>query len=228
MSSNKQSWVGQAFPRIEDAALLTGNARYIDDLSPMPGIKHASFLRSPYPHARIIDIDVSAALKIPGVYTVLTGDDISKITDPLVSAIRAPATYYPIAVEKVRYVGEPVVAIVAETIEQAKDAAELVELDIDSLPVNTSIIDSIAVDAFQLHEEAPGNVCIDFQMGESVAVSQAFESADHITKIRLVNNQVFVSAMEPRAFIGDYDKNKDRYVIYTGSVSYTHLRAHET
>ena len=113
MSSNKQSWVGQAFPRIEDAALLTGNARYIDDLSPMPGIKHASFLRSPYPHARIIDIDVSAALKIPGVYTVLTGDDISKITDPLVSAIRAPATYYPIAVEKVRYVGEPIAIILS-------------------------------------------------------------------------------------------------------------------
>ena len=93
MSSNKQSWVGQAFPRTEDAALLTGNARYIDDLSPVPGIKHVSFLRSPYPHARIIDIDVSAALKLPGVYKVLTGDDISKITDPLVSAIRAPVTY---------------------------------------------------------------------------------------------------------------------------------------
>tara|TARA_Y100000994_G_scaffold249389_1_gene260796 strand:- start:1351 stop:3687 length:2337 start_codon:yes stop_codon:yes gene_type:complete len=217
--------VSQPVTRTEDPRLLRGDGEYTDDRNIQNQV-FVFFVRSPIAHGKINSVAVESAKLSPGVLAVFTHDDVSEAgygtlpnNLPLKSRDGSPLVKPPrpiLAEERVRYVGEPVVAIVAETIEQAKDAAELVELDIDSLPVNTSIIDSIAVDAFQLHEEAPGNVCIDFQMGESVAVSQAFESADHITKIRLVNNQVFVSAMEPRAFIGDYDKNKDRYVIYTG------------
>ena len=182
MSSNKQSWVGQAFPRIEDAALLTGNARYIDDLSPVPGIKHVSFLRSPYPHARIIDIDVSAALKIPGVYTVLTGDEISRITDPLVSAIRAPATYYPIAVEKVRYVGEPIAIIVADDRYLGEDAAEVIDVRYEELSSVTDPLEALNDGAPILHERVGANLLHDrnFIYGDP---DTAFEKADRIIKI---------------------------------------------
>jgi carbon-monoxide dehydrogenase large subunit len=117
---------------------------------------------------------------------------------------------------RVRNVGEPVVAVIAETVDQARDAAELVELDIDPLPANTDLDAAVADGALQLHEEAPGNVCVDFQMGDAAATAAAFDKADHVTRLRLVNNQVFVSAMEPRAIIGDYDTDAGRYIVYTG------------
>lgn len=127
MAENSDNWVGKAVPRLEDEALLSGNARFIDDLSPVPGIRHAAILRSPYPHAIIRNIDASAAREMPGVVGVVTGREITEISDPLVSAVRAPIEYYPIAVEKVRYAGEPVAVIAAEDRYIAEDAMELVE-----------------------------------------------------------------------------------------------------
>ena len=102
MAGQPDNWVGQAVPRLEDAALLTGNARFIDDLSPLPGIRHVAMLRSPHPHARIVSIDAEAARNIPGVTGVVTGIEIQQYLNPLASAVRAPIAYYPIAVDKVR------------------------------------------------------------------------------------------------------------------------------
>ena len=127
MGENSDNWVGKAVPRLEDEALLSGDARFIDDLSPVPGIRHAAILRSPYPHAIIRNIDASAAREMPGVIGVVTGREIAEISDPLVSAVRVPIEYYPIAVEKVRHAGEPVAVIAAEDLYIAEDAMELVE-----------------------------------------------------------------------------------------------------
>ena len=102
MTDNENDWVGQAVPRFEDAALLTGNARFIDDLSPLPGIRHVAMLRSPHPHARILNINAETARALPGVTGIVTGQDIAALMDPLVSAVRAPITYYPMAVDKIR------------------------------------------------------------------------------------------------------------------------------
>ena len=217
--------ISQPVTRTEDPRLLRGDGEYTDDRN-IHNQVFAFFVRSPFAHGEIDSVVVEAAKLSPGVLAVLTHSDVDEEgygtlpnNLPLKSKDGSALVKPPrpiLAKDRVRYVGEPVVAIVAETMDQAKDAAELVELNINSLPVNTNIINSVAADAFQLHEEAPGNVCIDFQMGEVDATSEAFSSADHITKIRLVNNQVFVSAMEPRAFIGDYNKSEDRYVVYTG------------
>ncbi|MEC7973142.1 MAG: xanthine dehydrogenase family protein molybdopterin-binding subunit [Pseudomonadota bacterium] len=214
MSSNKQSWVGQAFPRTEDAALLTGNARYIDDLSPVPGIKHVSFLRSPYPHARIIDIDVSAALKLPGVYKVLTGDDISKITDPLVSAIRAPVTYYPIAAEKVRYVGEPVAIIVADDRYLGEDAAEIIDVRYEELPSVTDPLEALNDGAPVLHERVGSNLLHDrnFVYGDP---DTAFEKADRIIQIDWRYPKQSATPMETFGVIAHFEQQPNRYTVWS-------------
>ena len=208
MTRNKEPWIGQAVPRVEDAALLSGNARYIDDLSPVPGIKHVCFLRSPYPHARLIDIDISAALKMPGVYSILTGDDISAITDPLVSAIRAPVTYYPIAVEKVRYVGEPVALVIADDRYLAEDAAEVINVTYDELPAVVDPLEAIKAMAPPLHEKVGSNVLHDrqFVYGDP---DNAFAEADHVIKLNWRYPKQSATPMETFGVIAP--------------VSYTHL-----
>src|SRR5712675_2142479 len=120
-----QTWVGQAVPRKEDQALLSGRARFIDDLAPLPGLKHAAILRSPHPHARIRGIDATRARALPGVVGVVTGGELLRAVGPIPSVVRAPVPYYPFATDKVRYVGEPVAVVVADTRYIAEDACEL-------------------------------------------------------------------------------------------------------
>ncbi|MCZ6587757.1 MAG: xanthine dehydrogenase family protein molybdopterin-binding subunit, partial [Alphaproteobacteria bacterium] len=177
-------------------------------------------------HGDIKAINIDAAKAAPGVLAVYTHTDIDAAgfgnlpnNLPLKSRDGSDLIVPPrpaLAKGRVRNVGEPVVGVIAETLDQARDAAELVELEIDPLPANTDVDAAVADGALQLHEDAPGNVCIDFQMGDADATAAGFEAAAHVTRLRLVNNQVFVSAMEPRAFIGDYDTERDRYVVYTG------------
>mgnify|MGYP003299152247 FL=1 len=214
MARNKEPWIGQAVPRVEDAALLSGNARYIDDLSPVPGIKHVCFLRSPYPHARLIDIDISAALKMPGVYSVLTGDDISAITDPLVSAIRAPVTYYPIAVEKVRYVGEPVALVIADDRYLAEDAAEVINVTYDELPAVVDPLEAIKAMAPPLHEKVGSNVLHDrqFVYGDP---DNAFAEADHVIKLNWRYPKQSATPMETFGVIAQFERHPDRYTVWS-------------
>ncbi len=216
--------VSQPVPRTEDPRLLRGNGLYTDDRN-LDGQAHAVFLRSPVGHGRIATLDVAAARNAPGVLAVLTHDDIAAAglgtlpnNLPVKSRDGSPLIKPPrpvLADGTVRHIGEPIVAVIAETAAQARDAAELVVLDIEPLPAVTELEDAVADGAPQLHAEAPGNVCLDFQMGDADATAQAFDAAAHVTRLRLVNNRCFVSAMEPRAAVADFDKAADRYVLYT-------------
>ncbi len=217
--------VSQPVTRTEDPRLLRGGGVYTDDRK-LDGQAYAVFVRSLVAHGNIKAASIDAAKAAPGVLAVYTHTDIDAAgfgtlpnNLPLQGRDGTPLIKPPrpvLATGRVRYVGEPVVGIVAETLVQARDAAELVELDIETLPANTDLDAAVADGALQLHEDAPGNVCIDFQLGDAEATVAGFEAAAHVTRLRLVNNQVFVSAMEPRAFIGDYDTDAGRYIVYTG------------
>ena len=120
--------------RKEDEALLTGRARFIDDLSPIPGIRFAAILRSPHPHARIGRIEVARALALPGVRGIVTGAEVAELIGPVPSVVKAPIAYYPIAVDRARYVGEPVAVVVADTRYLAEDACDLIDVEYEAFP----------------------------------------------------------------------------------------------
>jgi len=214
MSDKKKYWVGQALPRFEDSALLTGNARFIDDLSPVPGLKHVSFLRSPYPHANIKRINTENALKLEGTVAVVTGSDIATVTDPLVSAIRAPIKYFPIAVERARYVGEPVAVVIAEDRYIAEDAAELVEVEYDPLPAIVDPLEALRKDSPVLHEEVGHNLLHDrqFHYGQPDA---AFSEAARIVRLNWRYPKQSATPIETFGAITHFERNPDRYTIWS-------------
>ena len=218
--------VSQPVTRTEDPRLLRGGGAYTDDKN-LAGQAYAVFVRSPIAHGTVGNVDVAAAKAAPGVLSVLTAADIeaaglgtlpnnlpvkSRDGSPLIKPARPL-----LATDRVRHVGQPVVAIIAETQAQALDAAELVVLDIQPLPPVTTLNDAVRDGAPQLHDGAPNNVCLDFQMGDADATAKAFEAAAHVTKVHLDNNRVFVSAMEPRAAIADFDTDDDRYILHVCS-----------
>lgn len=218
--------VSQPVTRNEDPRLLRGDGLYTDDKN-LDGQAHAVFLRSTIAHGDITSLDVGAAKNAPGVVAVLTVDDLeaaglgtlpnnlpvkSRDGSPLIKPVRPI-----LAKGRVRHVGEPVVAIIAETAAQARDAAELVELEIAPLPPVMALEDAVSPGAVQVHEEAANNVCLDFQMGDAEATATAFEEAAHVTRLHLDNNRCFVSAMEPRAAVADFDSAEDRYILHVCS-----------
>ena len=218
--------VSQPVSRNEDPRLLRGDGLYTDDKN-LDGQAHAVFLRSTIAHGDITSLDVAAAKNAPGVVAVLTVDDLeaaglgtlpnnlpvkSRDGSPLIKPVRPI-----LAKGRVRHVGEPVVAIIAETAAQARDAAELVELEIAPLPPVIALEDAVSPGAVQVHEEAANNVCLDFQMGDAEATATAFEEAAHVTRLHLDNNRCFVSPMEPRAAVADFDSAEDRYILHVCS-----------
>lgn len=218
--------VSQPVTRTEDPRLLTGRGNYTDDQN-LPGQAYAAFVRSNVAHGDINRLDTAAAAAAPGVLAVLTHKDIEAAgfgtlpnNLPVKSRDGTPLIKPPrpiLATDRVRHVGQPIACVVAESAALARDAAELVEVDIAALPAVVDVEEAVKPGAPQLHEEAPGNVCLDFQMGDAEATAAAFEKAAHVTKLRLVNNRCFVSAMEPRAAIGDYDTVADRWVLHVCS-----------
>jgi len=218
--------VSQPVTRNEDPRLLRGDGLYTDDKN-LDGQAHAVFLRSTIAHGDITSLDVAAAKNAPGVVAVLTVDDLeaaglgtlpnnlpvkSRDGSPLIKPVRPI-----LAKGRVRHVGEPVVAIIAETAAQARDAAELVELEIAPLPPVMALEEAVSRGAVQVHEEAANNVCLDFQMGDAEATATAFEEAAHVTRLHLDNNRCFVSPMEPRAAVADFDSAEDRYILHVCS-----------
>lgn len=210
--------IGQPVPRKEDPALLTGRGRYTDDLS-LDGQAHAHVVRSPYAHGVLRALDVSAARAAPGVLAVITAEDLADYGDmvcalPLKNAdgsalrtTRRPA----LARDKVRWVGDPVAVVVAETKAQAKDAAELVVLDVDTLPAVTEASEAAKPGAPQLYDELPGNSVLDFAFGDA---SEAFARAAHVQKLSIRNSRVVVAAMEPRSAIGVWEDG--RFTLHVG------------
>ena len=214
MSNTKKSWVGQAVPRLEDHALLTGSARFIDDLSPLPGIRHVAILRSPYAHAEIRQIDLEAARKIAGVAGVLTGAEIVSGLNPLASAVRAPITYHPIAVDKVRYVGEPVALVAAVDRYVAEDALEAIEVDYDPLPPVVDPVAAVEADAALVHEMAGSNQIHrrSFRYGDPEA---AFQRADKVIGLKWRYPRQSATPIETCGAIAHFEQAPERYTIWS-------------
>ncbi len=215
--------IGVPVKRAEDLRFLTGRGRYTSDLN-LPGQVYGYFLRSVRAHARIDALDISAAMAAPGVVAVFTGDDIK--TDGIGSI---PCAFAPdkgpmnepprpaLAQDKVRFVGDLVAMVVAETIDAAKDAAGLITVDYDDLGAVVSPADALAEGAPELHADAPGNVCFQWQLGDKAATDDAFAKADHIVGIDIVNNRKIPNAIEPRAACAAYDPASGVYTLYLAS-----------
>ena len=215
--------VGQPVPRKEDPTLLRGEGRYTDDIN-LPGQAFAVMIRSKIAHGVLKGIDIQAARAMPGVLAVLTHADLDaagfgplkcemNIPDRDGKPMKTPPRPS-LAKGKVRYVGEAVACVVAETAVQAKDAAEAVELDIEELPAVTSPAEALAAGAPQIHDDAPGNLVLDFHYGNAEAVKKAFAAAAHVTRLEINSNRIVVNPMEPRSAIGFYEN--DRWVLRLG------------
>ena len=214
--------VGQPVRRKEDDTLVRGKGKYTDDFA-LPGQVYAWMVRSSHAHGIIRGLDTTAARTMPGVLGVWTGADLasanygpftcglplkSRDGTPLLQTNRAA-----LMTDKVRFVGDPVAFVVAETLAQARDAAEAVVLDIDPLPAVTSAEEAAKPGAPQLYDHIPNNVALDYHFGDAAKVDAAFTDAAHVTKLDIVNTRVAVVAMEPRAALASYDKASERYTI---------------
>ena len=215
--------VGQPVPRNEDPVLLRGEGRYTDDLNE-PGQAYAWMVRSPHAHGLIKKIDVAVAKGMPGVIAIYTAADLAaygphKCIAPLVNRDGTPMKKPlrpSLATDRVRYVGDPVACVVAETALQARDAAEAIELDIQSLPATSLASDAAKPGAPQLYDDVPGNVACDFHYGDAEKVAAAFAGAAHVTKLALRSTRVVVAAMEPRAALCAFDAASGRFTLTAG------------
>src|SRR3954469_13863985 len=216
--------LGQPVPRFEDPRLLRGAGRYVDDIV-LPRMACGYVLRSPHAHALIRAINKTSAEAAPGVLAVLTGADWRQsgwgdlpTPDGLRRRGGAPAyrhKFPALAQDRVRWVGDYVAFVVAETREQAADAAELIQVEYEPLPSVVSSEAALAPDAPRVWEDAPDNLCFVHEVGDRAAVEAAFARADRIVRRRFVINRVTAAAMEPRGAIGDYNPADGRYTIYT-------------
>jgi carbon-monoxide dehydrogenase large subunit len=227
--------IGQPVPRTEDPRLLRGGGQYGDDFV-LANQAHGYILRSPHAHAKINAIDTSAARAAPGVLAVLTGEDWNKEqfgAFPVMVPRQKrdgtpmhPGTRAALPTDRVRLVGDDVAFVVAETVAQAKDAAELIDIDYEILPSVTSTGDAIKPGAPLVWDDCPNNECFFFELGDKEAVDKAFASAHHTTKIDYVVNRIAANAMEPRVSIGDYNRRDGRYTLYTSTQSVHGIRGH--
>ena len=225
-----QFGISQSARRKEDDALLTGGGLFQDDIA-LEREAHAWFLRAPHAHAEIEALDVAAARAAPGVLAVYTSGEVAAdglgtlpcTAGAFVALTRpdgSPACYPPnpmLAEGRVRHVGEAVVMIVAETRAAAHDAAELATVDYAPLPAVVDAARAREPGAPQLWAEAPGNLSCVWEQGDRAATDDAFEAADHVVELELVNNRLVVNTIEPRGALGDYDAAAERYILYTNS-----------
>jgi carbon-monoxide dehydrogenase large subunit len=214
--------VGQPVRRKEDDTLVRGNGKYTDDFS-LPKQVYAWMVRSSHAHGIIKGINISAAKAMPGVLGVWTGADLAAAGYkpfvcglPLKSRDGSPllqTNRMPLMTDKVRYVGDAVAFVVAETVAQARDAAEAVELDIEALPAVTNAAEAAKPGAPQLYDHIPNNVALDFHYGDTAKIDAAFAGAAHVTRLDIVNTRIAVVAMEPRVALGHFDKATERFTL---------------
>ena len=222
----KDSGIGASSKRREDVRFLTGTGNYTDDIN-INGQAYVHFLRSDIAHGTIDSLETSAAAAMPGVLKVFTAEDFAavggipcgwQVTDRHGEAMQEPK--HPVLAEgKVRYVGEMVAAVVAETYEQARDAAEAIELDISELPAVVDMKAALTADAPKVHDDLTSNLCYDWGFVEEnkPAVEEAFANAAHVTTLDLVNNRLVANPMEPRVAIGDFMRATGDSTLYTTS-----------
>jgi aerobic carbon-monoxide dehydrogenase large subunit len=222
----KDSGIGASSKRREDIRFLTGEGNYTDDIN-MHGQAYVHFLRSDMAHGRLTSVDTSVAAEMPGVVRIFTGADFEgvggipcgwQITDKHGNPMQEPA--HPILAQgKVRHVGDPIAAVVAETAAQARNAAEAIELDIEELPAVIDMKAAVQDGATKVHDDLDSNLCFDWGFVEEnkAAVEAAFEAAAHVTTLELVNNRLIANPMETRVAVGDYDRSSGDSTLYTTS-----------
>jgi carbon-monoxide dehydrogenase large subunit len=231
MSSRPKS-IGEPVRRKEDQRLLTGKGRYADDIAP-DNLAHAVFVRSPHAHAVIRAVEARGAMAVPGALAVLTGADYRKaglgpiphragILGPPDLAVRRRAgpivtPHWPLPAEKVRFVGEPVAMVVAESIAAAKDMAERVAVDYDVLQAVTRASEAVEPGAPVLWEEAPDNICLEIEAGDESGAAAAFARAAHVVRLATVAQRVTGVPMEPRTALADYDAASGSYTLHSGT-----------
>ena len=219
-----ENGIGVAVRRKEDRRFLTGKGRYTDDIN-RPGQLYACMIRSPEAHASISAVDAAEAASAPGVVAVFTGADMAVdgvggvpcgwgITNKDGTPMVEPG-HPALAVGRVRHVGDIVAVVVAETKTQAKEAAALVDVSYEGLPVVVSSQQAVAEGAPLVWDEAAGNVCFDWELGDKAATEAAFEGAPHVVSLDIVQNRLIPNAIEPRVAIGDYEAARDAYTLYT-------------
>ncbi|WP_137177810.1 xanthine dehydrogenase family protein molybdopterin-binding subunit [Roseomonas sp. AR75] len=216
--------IGASVRRKEDLRFLSGRGHYTDDIN-RPGQAHAYILRSPHAHAAINAIETAAAQAMPGVVAIFTGADLAaigglpcgwQIHNKDGSPMAEPK--HPVLAEgKVRHVGDPVAVVIAETRQQARDAAEAIAVDYTPLPAVATMQAALAPGAAQMHEAAPGNLCYDWHIGDKAVLDAAFAKAHKVVTFETTNNRLVPNAMEPRAAVGDFDPQSGDYTLYTTS-----------
>ncbi len=219
----RQGFIGQSVVRREDARFLTGRGQYTDDIT-LHGQTYAFFLRSPHAHARIKSLDTTAAAQAPGVLGIFTGEHFKAIGGLpcgwLINNIDGTPMKEPkhpvLADGKVRYVGDRVALVVAETLEQARAAAQQIDVDYEVLPPVIDIGDITGTGA-NVHDEAPGNSCYTWQIGDAAGVDAAFAQAAHVTTLTFRNNRLAPNAIEPRAANASWNPSDDSYTLYVAN-----------
>ncbi|SKC98101.1 CO or xanthine dehydrogenase, Mo-binding subunit [Burkholderia sp. CF099] len=229
--------IGKPIPRVEDQRFVTGNGQYTDDIR-VDGQLHAAFLRSPHAHAGLRSVDISTAQEAPGVIAVLVGQDylddgfqgVDHVPNP-VDAVDATKKAFltsltgsifnqfhiPLPVDRVRYVGEAIAMVIAETALQARNASELIEVDYDVLDAVINGADAMQPDAPQLWDGAPGNLCFQTQIGDREAARKILAEADHVIRREFHHSRLVNCQMEPRSAIGMHDAANDVYTLISGS-----------
>ncbi|TMV14756.1 xanthine dehydrogenase family protein molybdopterin-binding subunit [Arenibacterium halophilum] len=222
----KDHGIGASTKRREDVRFLTGEGRYTDDIN-LRGQAYVYFLRSDVAHGRITSIDTKSASEMPGVVRIFTGADFEgvgglpcgwQVTDRHGEVMQEPG--HPILAQgKVRHVGDPIAAVVAESLGQARDAAEAIALDIEELPAVIDMKAALAEGATKVHDDLTSNLCYDWGFVEDNrdAVAKAIDEAAHVTTLELKNNRLVANPMEPRVAVGDYERGTDHSTLYTTS-----------
>lgn len=219
------TYIGKAIKRVEDKRFLTGKGRYTDDIV-LPNMTHAYILRSPYAHAKILSIDASVALEAEGVIAVYTGKDFADVNGVpcgwQVNFKNGETMKEPphpiITADKARHMGDSVAVVIAESREQARDAADLVEIDYEELPAVANAKEATKDGAPLVHEDAPNNLSFDWELGNpKEEVDAAMAKAKHVTTLEFTNQRLIPNAIEPRAAIGHYNSAGDKYTLYTTS-----------
>ncbi|WP_418594072.1 xanthine dehydrogenase family protein molybdopterin-binding subunit [Ponticoccus sp. (in: a-proteobacteria)] len=221
----KDHGIGASQKRREDVRFLTGAGQYTDDIS-VYGQTYCYFLRSDMAHGTINSINTEAAAGMPGVVRIFTGADFEgvgglpcgwQVTDKHGEAMKEPP--HPVLAQgKVRHVGDPIAAIVAESLEEARNAAEAIEVDISELPAVVDMKAALAEGATKVHDDIADNLCYDWQFGtDTETTDKAFAEAAHVTTLELVNNRLVANPMEPRVALGDYNRANDESTLYTTS-----------
>ncbi|MGB7243336.1 MAG: xanthine dehydrogenase family protein molybdopterin-binding subunit [Sulfitobacter sp.] len=222
----KDGGIGASSKRREDIRFLTGAGNYTDDIN-LHGQAHVFFLRSDVAHGTLTSVDTGAASAMPGVVRIFTGEDFAdiggipcgwQVTDKHGEVMQEPK--HPVLAHgKVRHVGEPIAAVVADTLEQARDAAEAIEVSIAELPAVVNMKDAVKEGATKVHDDLTSNLCYDWGFVEEnkAATDQAFADADHVTTLELINNRLVANPMEPRVAVGDYARGTGDHTLYTTS-----------